>query len=175
MKDAKERAFPTWRGESNLSWLRNSFPFPDYAATVLFVVLGGSLRLVWFACQQQTTQEAKSKKLQRTWWRLFWLMRRQLGWGQRHNDDAQRHIQQPADLNGHTPHTSCIPLSMCIKDSLWSHSNETDLHLRLMTKSLLPPCDDLPFPEEGSMAVFQCCGGLLCSDVSQEDLEAVDL
>ena len=61
-------------------------------------------------------------------WRSFW------GWcatrGQRRNGDAQR-PGQPADLKEHVHHTSwTFFLSERIKDPIWSHSNETDLHLR---------------------------------------------
>ena len=57
-----------------------------------------------------------------------------LGWcatrGQRRNDDAKR-PSQPADLKEHVHHTSwTFLLSARIKDPIWSHSNETDLHLR---------------------------------------------
>ena len=39
------KSFSDWCAESNVKWLQNSFIFPDYAATVLFVVLGRALRL----------------------------------------------------------------------------------------------------------------------------------
>ena len=82
------------------------------------------------SCHQQTTQEAKTPgkcchELDEG---------RCLGWcatrGQRRNDDAQR-PSQPADLKEHVHHTSwTFLLSARIKDPIWSHSNETDLHLR---------------------------------------------
>ena len=79
------------------------------------------------SCHQQTTQEAKRKTLPRTWRRLFGLMRD--SW------PAPRWWRaapsQPADLKEHVHHTSwTFLLSARIKDPIWSHSNETDLHLR---------------------------------------------
>ena len=79
------------------------------------------------SCHQQTTQEAKRKCCHE-------LDEGCLGWcatrGQRRNDDAQR-PSQPADLKEHLHHTSwTFLLSARIKDPIWSHSNETDLHLR---------------------------------------------
>ena len=137
MKDAKDIPFfPTRSGENNLNWLQNSFLFPDYAATVLFVVLGRELRLVWFACHQQTTQEAKSKMLQRTWRRLFGLMRLDLGPGQRHDDDAQR-PSQPADLKKHVHHTSWTYLWGCTSMIPYGH-NQTKLTF-ICGFSLNPP------------------------------------
>ena len=56
-----------------------------------------------------------------------------LGWwatrGQRRDDNTQR-PSQPADLKERVHHTSWTFLWARIKDPIWSHSNETDLHLR---------------------------------------------
>ena len=79
------------------------------------------------SCHQQSTQEAKRKCCHE-------LDEGCLGWcatrGQRRNDDAQR-PSKPVDLKEHVHHTSwTFLLSERIKDPIWSHSNETDLHLR---------------------------------------------
>ena len=83
-----------------------------------------------WSCHQQTTQEAKRK----SWKCCHELDEGCLGWcatrGQRRNDDAQR-PSQPADLKEHVHYTSwTFLLSARIKDRIWSHSNETDFHLR---------------------------------------------
>ena len=96
-----------------------------YAATVLFVVLGRALRL-------HVTSKPHKKQRGKCCHELD--EGRCLGWcearGQRRNDDAQR-PSQPADLKEHVHHTSwTFLLSARIKDPIWSHSNETDLHLR---------------------------------------------
>ena len=82
------------------------------------------------SCHQQTTQEAKPRRGKC----CHELDEGCLGWcatrGQRRYDDAQR-PSQPADLKEHVHHTSwTFLLSARIKNPIWSHSNETDLHLR---------------------------------------------
>ena len=80
------------------------------------------------SCHQQTTQEAKRKCCHELdeGKCLRWCATR----GQRRNDDAQC-PSRPADLKEHVHHTSwTFLLSARIKDPIWPHSNETDLHLR---------------------------------------------
>ena len=81
------------------------------------------------SCDQQTTQEAKKKMLPRTWRRLFGLMRE--SWPAPRWWHAAPQPAMAADLKEHMHHTSWTFLfSARIKDPIWSHSNETDLHLR---------------------------------------------
>ena len=80
------------------------------------------------SCHQQTTQETKRKCCHE-------LDEGCLGWcatrGQRRNHDDAKRPSQPADLKEHVHYTSwTFLLSARIKDPIWSHSNETDLHLR---------------------------------------------
>ena len=73
-----------------------------------------------------TTWEAKSKltMLQRTWLRFFGLMRDSSSWPAPRWWRAAP--QQASWFEGaHAPHIMNIPLSMRIKDPVWSHSNET--------------------------------------------------
>ena len=108
MKAAKERAFPTWCGESNVWWLQNSFLFPDSAATVSFVVLGRALRL--HVTSKPHKKQIRGKcchELDEGCFNYIYL-----GWcatrGQRRDDDAQ---PQPASWfeGARAPHVMNIP------------------------------------------------------------------
>ena len=112
------RAFPTWCGKSNVQWLPNSFTFPNYAATVLFVVLGRALRL--HVTSKLSTQEAKRKMLPRPWQRLFGLMRD--SWpAPLWRRAAPQPLAMPADLKEHVHHRSWTYLWACASRIRYGH------------------------------------------------------
>ena len=82
------------------------------------------------SCHQQTTQEAKRKCCHELdeGFSVVWVDARLVASAAMMTRSAPSH---PADLKEHMHHTSwTFLLSALIKDPIWSHSNETDLHLR---------------------------------------------
>ena len=99
MKDEKERVFRLGAEKATSSDCKNSFLFPDYAATVLFVVLGRAIRLHVTSKPQKKQRGKCCHELDEGC--LAGCATR----GQRRNDDVQR-PSQPADLKEHVHHTS---------------------------------------------------------------------
>ena len=87
--------------------------FPDYAATVLFVVLGMAFRL-HVTIKPHKKQRAQCNELDEGC--LGWRATR----GQRRDDDVQR-PNQPADLKEHVHHTSWTYLWACASRIPYGH------------------------------------------------------